>query len=104
MATQQIKCPTCGFGALLFTTGESTKLTIDSAKQIRLCNYLREQPKSSARRAGALDCRDFRESLKMPGKNDVSGSQTMDEPENEPVAADASVPQKASTGSPVPRP
>ena len=96
MATQKIKCRACGFGALLFTTGETTKLIVDSAKQIHLCKYLIQQPRSSTRKGGALDCRDFREAVQRPGKNDVSGSPTLDETENEAVAANAAVPEKAT--------
>jgi hypothetical protein len=100
MATQRIKCRACGFGALLFTTGESTKLTVDSAKQIQLCNSLREQPKSSVRRLGALDCHDFRKAVQTPGTNDQSGSPTLDEPQKVSIAADAPAPEKASNENP----
>ena len=100
MATQKIKCRACGFGALLFTAGESTRVTVDSAKQIHLCNYLREQAKSSTGRPGALDCRDFREAVQRPGKSDDSDSSTLDEPENERVTADAAAPDKASVENP----
>jgi hypothetical protein len=100
MKTQKIKCRACGFGALLFTAGESTRVTVDSAKQIHLCNYLREQPKSRTASPRALDCRDFREAIQRPGKNDDSDSSTLDAPENEGVTADAAAPEKASVENP----
>ena len=97
MATQKIKCRACGFGALLFTTRESTHLTVDSARQGHLCAYFRGQPKSSARRTGPLDCRDFREALNGPAKDDNCGLPTLDETEDEAVVAKEAAPETAST-------
>ena len=103
MATQKIKCRACGFGALLFTTGESTKITVDSAKQIHLCTYLRQQPKSSTGRQGALDCPDFREAVDRPNNDGNSGSPALDKTENDREVAKQAAPEKASTkGSPRP--
>ena len=100
MATQKIKCRACGFGALLFTTGESTRLTVDSAKQSHLCNYLRQQPKSSNQRLGALDCRDFREAVDRPARKDTSGLPTLGETEDKAIAANAAVAEKACIENP----
>ena len=97
MATQKIKCRACGFGALLFATGESTKITVDSAKQTQLCNYFSQRPKSSARRIGALDCPDFREAVSGPATDDSSGLPTLDETKSEAVGAKDATPEKAST-------
>jgi hypothetical protein len=99
MATRKIKCGACGFAALLFTTGESIRLTVDSAKQSQLCNYLKEQPKSSSRRVGALDCLNFREAMDGPTKSNNSGAPTLDETENEAVGAEEAAPENASTKS-----
>jgi hypothetical protein len=100
MATQKIKCGACGFGALLFTTGESTKVTVDSAKQSHLCNYFRQQAKSSTVRLGALDCPDFREAVDRPTKVGNSGSPPLDKTENEPEVAKEAAPEKARTKGP----
>jgi hypothetical protein len=66
MATDKLKCSACGFGALLFRTGESTKLTVDSAKQIQVCHHFRHDPQTKGRRAAPLDCRNFREAIQAP--------------------------------------
>jgi hypothetical protein len=97
MATQKIKCGACGFGALLFTTGESIQVTVDSAKQSYLCSYFRQQPKSSTVRLGALDCPDFREAVDRPTKGGNLGSPTPDKTENETEVAKESAPERAST-------
>jgi len=100
MATQKIKCGACGFGALLFTTGESTQVTVDSAKQSYLCNYFRQQPKSSTGRLGALHCPDFREAVDRPAKNGNSGSPTLDKAENGAEVAKEAAPEEASIKGP----
>jgi hypothetical protein len=66
MPTEKIRCPACGFVALLVTIGESTKLTVDSRKQIQLCKSLGDQLQSSSLRARPLDCPAFREALQRP--------------------------------------
>jgi hypothetical protein len=100
MATQKIKCRACGFGALLFTRGESAKLTVDSAKQSHLCNFLKQHLNTSSHKLGALDCRDFREALDGPAEDDGSGSPTLGEPEIEAVEFNEAAPEKAGTKSP----
>ena len=76
MATEKIRCSACGFGALLFRTGESVKLTIDSAKQIQVCHRFRHEPQTSGRRAPRLDCLDFRETVQALVNNLNSGTPT----------------------------
>ena len=79
MPTEKIKCSACGFGALLFTTGESTKIIVDSVKQIQICNRLKHQPKSTAGRVGPLDCRDFLDAVHGPATHNNSGSSALDD-------------------------
>ena len=66
MATQKIKCPACGFDALLFTTQGSTALTVDTAKQIKVCDHYRHRLQTNARKGAPLDCRSFREAVQKP--------------------------------------
>jgi hypothetical protein len=100
MATEKIKCPACGFGALLFTTGETTRLTVDSATQIRVCNRFKHQPKSDTSRIDPLDCHDFREALQRPAKNNNSGSPSLDdETAGEEAGAKEAAPEKSSNKS-----
>jgi hypothetical protein len=58
MAMQKIKCPACGFDALLFTAQGTTALTVDSAKQIKVCDHYRHQFQTNARRGAP-----FREAM-----------------------------------------
>jgi hypothetical protein len=84
MTTKKIHCSACGFGALLFRTGESIALTIDSAKQIQVCRQLRDQPQANARRVAPLDCRDFREAVERLANNHKPVTQTsINDPEIE---------------------
>ena len=76
MPTEKIKCRACGFGALLFTTGESAKLIVDSAKQVQVCKRLKDRPKG---RKGPLDCRDFRDVFQRPATPNNSGSPSFDD-------------------------
>jgi len=97
MATQKIKCRACGLGGLLSTTGGSSKLLVDSAKQTHLCNYFKQQPMSIARKLGALDCRDFREAVNQPAQHDSSALPSLDQPEIGAVVAEEAAPEKVST-------
>src|SRR5215203_5481209 len=69
MATERVKCSACGFAALLRRTGESIKLTIDSAKQIQVCDHLSHESQTNARRLAPLDCRAFRDTVQILAKN-----------------------------------
>lgn len=101
MTTTKIKCGACGFGALLFRAGESTKLTVDSARQTHVCNHLKHQPRSIIRRVGPLDCRDFREAVERPTQNNKAGSPTLDdETESEAVEVKHAAPERASNSTP----
>jgi phage protein D len=66
MATQKIKCPACGLDALLFMAQGTTALTVDSAKQIKVCDHYRTQLQANARRGAPLDCPAFREAMQRP--------------------------------------
>jgi hypothetical protein len=83
MATEKIKCSACGFGALLFRTGESINLTIDLAKQIQVCHHFRDQPQTNARRVAPLDCRNFRETVQRPAGIDPGTRTAVKEAESE---------------------
>src|SRR5215207_4551286 len=65
MATQRVRCSACGFAALLRRTGESIKLTIDSAKQIQVCDHLSHESQTNSRRLAPLDCRAFRDTVQI---------------------------------------
>src|SRR5688572_15147684 len=77
MATDKIKCSACGFGALLFRTGESIKLTVDSAKQIQVCHHFSDQPQTNVRTLAPLDCRDFLETVQKLANNLNPGTPTL---------------------------
>jgi hypothetical protein len=95
MPTEKIKCSACGFGALLFTTGESTKIIVDSAKQIQICNRLKHQPKSNTGRVGPLDCRNFLDAVHGPATHDDSGSSALDDQaQSEAIEAKEVAPEK----------
>lgn len=101
MPTERIKCPACGFGALLFTTAECAKLTVDSAKQIQVCNRLRDQPKRNTGKVGPLDCRDFLDAFQKPAKDCNPSSATLDdERESETIEVEQAVAEEASNATP----
>src|SRR5829696_1816911 len=77
MATERVKCSACGFAALLRRTGESIKLTIDSAKQIQVCHHFSHAPQRKARRLAPLDCRAFHETVQTLVSNRKPSTPTL---------------------------
>jgi hypothetical protein len=100
MPTQKIKCPACGFAALLVVMGESPKLTLDSMKQIQLCKSLTDHLQSRSSRARALDCPAFREELQRPRTGNLRPASSDESTEIEKAVITQDAPEQLSEEKP----
>src|SRR5215207_7926295 len=97
MATQRVRCSACGFAALLRRTGESIKLTIDSAKQIQVCDHLSHESQTNSRRLAPLDCRAFRDTVQILANNWKPSTPTLVKDAESKESGSRKLPLKAST-------
>jgi hypothetical protein len=101
MPTEKIRCPACGFAALLLTIGESTRLTVDSRTQIQLCKSLSDHLQSSSLRARPLDCPAFREALQRPRTGNLHPASSDETTEVDELAVAQDAPEQLSQKNPL---